>query len=289
VSLRLEGVCVDVAGRRIVTGIDITVGNGQFAGLLGPNGSGKSTILKAIYRVHPPSAGRVLLDGADLLTMKPRDAARRVAVVTQEFVSEFDFTVREMVMIGRTPHKQAFSRDTEADRTIAATAMARAGCEHLADRSFNTLSGGEKQLTLIARALAQGADHLILDEPTSHLDIRYQVEILELVAGLGVGVLAALHDLSLAAMFCGTVYVLAGGRIVADGPPRAVLTPATIRAAYGADVLVIEHPDTGTPHLIPRRTQPEADRAATHPEGQPCQPAIAADSLCLPPAAPDAS
>ena len=288
-SLRLEGVSVDIAGRRIVTGIDITVADGQFVGLLGPNGSGKSTILKTVYRVHPPSAGRVLLDGADLRAMKPRDAARRVAVVTQEFVSEFDFTVREMVMIGRTPHKQAFSRDTEADRTIAETAMERAGCAHLADRSFNTLSGGEKQLTLIARALAQEADHLILDEPTSHLDIRYQVQILELVAGLGVSVLAALHDLSLAAMFCGTVHVLAGGRIVADGPPRAVLTPATIRAAYGADVLVIEHPDTGTPHLIPRRTQPEADKAATYPEGHLCHPVIANAPVCSSPAAPDAS
>jgi len=272
VSLRLDGLCVDLAGRRIVAGIDITVGDGQFVGLLGPNGSGKSTILKAIYRVHRPCGGRVLLDGADLLAMKPRDAARRVAVVTQEFVSEFDFTVREMVMIGRTPHKQAFSRDTEADLDTVGAAMERTGCAHLADRSFNTLSGGEKQLTLIARALAQGADHLILDEPTSHLDVRYQVEILELVAGLGVSVLAALHDLSLAALFCGTVHVLCGGRIVAGGPPRTVITPDTIRAAYGADVLVIEHPDTGAPHLIPRRLPPQASKATTYPEGHPCAP-----------------
>jgi iron complex transport system ATP-binding protein len=270
VSLRLDGLAVDLAGRRIVTGIDITVGDGHFVGLLGPNGSGKSTILKTVYRVHRPSRGRVLLDGADLLGMKPKDAARRVAVVAQESVLEFDFTVAEMVMIGRIPHKQAFSRDTEADRTIAEEAMERTGCAHLADRSFNTLSGGEKQLALIARALAQGADHLILDEPTNHLDIHYQVAILELVAGLGVSVLAALHDLSLAALFCGTVHVLCGGRIVAGGPPRAVITPATIRTAYGADVLVIEHPDTGAPHLIPRRPR----SATTHQEGQPCAPDV---------------
>jgi iron complex transport system ATP-binding protein len=268
VSLRLDGVCVDLAGRRIVSDIDVTVGDGQFVGLLGPNGSGKSTILKAIYRVHRPSAGRVLLDGADLLALRPRDAARRVAVVTQEFVSEFDFTVREMVMIGRTPHKQAFSRDTEADVALAVAAMERTGCAHLADRSFNTLSGGEKQLVLVARALAQGADHLILDEPTNHLDIKHQVEILELVAGLGVSVLAALHDLSMAAMFCGSVHLLGSGRIVADGPPKAVFTPDTIRAAYGADVLVIEHPDTGTPHLIPRRIDTLANPATL--EGHPC-------------------
>jgi iron complex transport system ATP-binding protein len=139
-----------------------------------------------------------------------------------------------------------------------AEAMERVGCSHLAGRSFNTLSGGEKQLVLIARALAQGADHLILDEPTNHLDIRYQLGILELVAGLGATVLAALHDLSLAALFCQTVFLLAGGQIVAAGPPGTVITPATVRAAYGADVLVIEHPETGTPHLIPRRIQPES-------------------------------
>jgi iron complex transport system ATP-binding protein len=256
-SLRLDGVCVDLAGRRIVSGIDLTVGDGQFVGLLGPNGSGKSTILKAIYRVNRPSGGRILLDGRDLLALPARDAARRVAVVAQESVSEFDFTVREIVMIGRIPHKRSFSRDTSADHAAVDGAMDRTGCAHLADRSFNTLSGGEKQLALIARALAQGADHLVLDEPTNHLDIQHQVDILELVAGLGVSVLAALHDLSLAALFCGAVHVLAGGRIVAGGPPGAVITPATIRAAYGADVLVIEHPDTGTPHLIPRRIQPK--------------------------------
>jgi iron complex transport system ATP-binding protein len=178
--------------------------------------------------------------------------------VAQESVSEFDFTVREIVMTGRIPHKQAFSRDTDADHAVVDEAMDRVGCGHLAYRSFNTLSGGEKQLALIARALAQGADHLILDEPTNHLDIQHQVGIMELVAGLGVSVLAALHDLSLAALFCGEVHVLADGRIVAGGPPRAVITPATIRAAYGADVLVVEHPDTGTPHLIPRRIQPKA-------------------------------
>jgi iron complex transport system ATP-binding protein len=286
VSLRLDDLCVDLGGRRIVTGIDITVGDGQFVGLLGPNGSGKSTILKAIYRVHKASHGRVLLDGADLLAMRPREAARRVAVVTQEFVSEFDFTVREIVMIGRTPHKQAFSRDTEADRRAALAAMERTGCAHLAGRSFNSLSGGEKQLTLVARALAQGADHLVLDEPTNHLDIHYQMAILELVAGLSVSVLAALHDLSMAALFCGSVYVLAGGHIVAGGPPRAVITPATIRAAYGADVLVVEHPDTGTPHLIPRRSRPAADQATTHPEGHPCHPVTVTGP---PTAAPDAS
>jgi iron complex transport system ATP-binding protein len=264
VSLRLDDLSVEIAGRRIVAGIAIAVGDREFAGLVGPNGSGKSTILKTIYRVNRPSAGRILLDGTDLLSLRPRDAARRIAVVAQETTSEFDFTVREMVMIGRTPHKRSFDRDTAADRDIVDHAIERVGCDQLALRRFNTLSGGEKQLILIARALAQEADHLILDEPTNHLDIHHQVEILEIVAGLGVTVLAALHDLSLAALFCHQIHVLSAGQVVTTGPPGAVLTPETIRRAYGADVLVIEHPDTGTPHLIPRRVQPTTQ---DHPAG----------------------
>jgi iron complex transport system ATP-binding protein len=229
------------------------VPTGAFVGLLGPNGSGKSTILKTIYRVHRAAEGSVLLDGIDLLDRPIRDVAKRVAVVAQESTVEFDFNVTEMVMVGRTPHKRAFERDSESDRSIVAAAIERVGCDDLAHRSFSTLSGGEKQRVLIARALAQGADHLVLDEPTNHLDIRYQLEVLELVAGLGVTVLAALHDLSLAALFCDDVYLLTDGRIVANGPPRTVLTSEIIRHAYGADVLVVDHPDTGAPHLIPRR------------------------------------
>lgn len=128
-SLRLDHLSVDLAGRRIVTGIALAVGDQEFARLVGPNGSGKSTILKAIYRVHRPSAGRILPDGTDLLSLRPRDAARRIAVVAQETTSEFDFTVREMVMIGRTPHKRSFDRDTAADRSIVDQAIERVGCE----------------------------------------------------------------------------------------------------------------------------------------------------------------
>jgi iron complex transport system ATP-binding protein len=252
-SLELQDLSVDIAGRRIVADVGFTVPNGSFTGLLGPNGSGKSTILKTIYRVHRPATGRLLLDGKDLLSLRPRDAARRIAVVSQEFTLEFDFTVLEMVMVGRTPHKRPFERDNEADRAIVDDAIAQVGCGELAHRSFNTLSGGEKQRVLIAQALAQGADHLILDEPTNHLDIRYQIETMELVSALGVTVLAAIHDLSLAALFCDAVQLIADGRIIASGPPGSVITADMMRHAYGTDVLVIEHPDTGTPHLIPRR------------------------------------
>jgi iron complex transport system ATP-binding protein len=253
VSLQLEGLCVDIAGRRIVSDIDLCVQDGCFAGLLGPNGSGKSTILKAIYRVHEPSHGRVLLNGQDLPSLPARAAARRLAVVTQESTVEFAVTVNEMVLLGRIPHKRAFEADSDEDHEIAAAALGRVGCTPLSRRSFHTLSGGEKQRVLIARALAQGADHLILDEPTNHLDIRYQVEVLELVAGLGVTVLAANHDLGLAALYCDTVHLLHDGCLVADGPPAQVITREAIQAVYDTDVAVIAHPDTGAPQLLPRR------------------------------------
>jgi iron complex transport system ATP-binding protein len=253
VSLELRDLRVDIGGLPIVSGISLRVPDGQFAGLLGPNGSGKSTILKAIYRVHRPAAGRILLDGTDLLKLRPRAAARRIAVVAQESPVEFGCTVTELVMIGRTPHKGPFDRDNDGDRAIAADAIERVGCADLADRDFHTLSGGEKQRALIARALAQQPDHLILDEPTNHLDIRYQTEILELVAGLGITVLAAVHDLSLAGLFCDAVHLLDGGRLAAAGPPAEVITAEIVRAVYGADVLVISHPENGAPQLMQRR------------------------------------
>lgn len=261
-SLELRGLSVDLGARRIVSEIDLRVEDGQFAGLLGPNGSGKSTILKAIYRVNRPSAGQVLLDGKDLLAVSARAAARRMAVVAQESAVEFALTVREMVMLGRVPHKGRFERDGGEDHEIVSGALERVGAGDLAGRSFHQLSGGEKQRVLIARAIAQGADHLILDEPTSHLDVRYQVEVLELVSSLGVTVLAAIHDLALAALYCDAVHLLAGGRLVAHGSPTSVITAEAIQAVYGADVAVVAHPDTGVPQPLARRP------STPGPEGQ---------------------
>jgi iron complex transport system ATP-binding protein len=256
VTLRLEQVAVDIAGQRIVSGIDIDVPDGAFIALLGPNGSGKSTILGAVYRARPVAAGRVLLDGEDIHAMRHSETARRVAVLSQETVVEFGLTVREMVMLGRIPHKRAFERDAVGDRAIVAESLERVGCTHLANRQFQTLSGGERQRVLIARALAQGADHLLLDEPSNHLDIRYQMEVLELVSTLGVTTLAAFHDLGLASLFSEHVYLLKDGSLVGSGAPAEVITAGTIREVYGAEVVIVPHPDTGAPHPIPRRLPP---------------------------------
>jgi iron complex transport system ATP-binding protein len=252
-SLALNGVSVEVGGRTIVSGIELRVGDGEFAGLLGPNGSGKSTILKTIYRVNRLAAGQIQLDDRDLLAMPARDAARRIAVVAQESAVEFAVTAWEMAALGRVPHKRGFDRDNPEDDEIIASALERVGATHLASRSFHQLSGGEKQRVLIARAIAQQADHLLLDEPTNHLDIHYQIEVLELVRSLGVTVLAALHDLSLAALYCDSIHLLSGGRLVDQGSPQEVITAPAIARVYGADVVIVPHPDTGAPQPLPRR------------------------------------
>jgi len=256
-SLEVIALSVDIDKRRIIDNVSLCVPSGRFVGLLGPNGSGKSTLLKTLYRLRRPTSGQVLLDGRDLLAMSPRAASLRLAVVAQESSAEFDFTVHELVIAGRVPHKTIFAADDADDHEAVSVALARVGCTELAPRSFATLSGGEKQRVLIARAIAQGADHLVLDEPTNHLDIRFQLQILELVAELGITVLAALHDLTLAAMFCDEVYILANGRIAAAGRPSDVITAEVVRDVYGAEVMVFDHPHQSHAYVVPvRRSDP---------------------------------
>ena len=263
-SLQIRDLSVDLDATRIVSDVTFAVPDRTFAGLLGPNGSGKSTILKTIYRLLRPTAGTVLLDTQPIHELPARAVARRLAVVSQENTVEFDLTAAEMVSLGRLPHQRPLEGDTDTDRAVVADALATVGCAALAHRSFHTLSGGEKQRVLVARALAQQADHLILDEPTSHLDIRYQTEVLDLVAGLGITVLAALHDLGLAALYCDEIHLLSAGRLCTSGPPDAVITVERVQQVYGADVLVVPHPETGTPQLLARRTPPGRRPAAPH-------------------------
>lgn len=177
----IEDLCVDVAGVRLVADATVRAASGQVVGLIGPNGSGKSTLLRCAYRALRPSAGAVLVGGEDLHALKPREGARRLAALPQESSSEFDFTVGEVVAMGRTPHQGATGRASAADVRACTAALARVGADHLADRGFLTLSGGEKQRVLIARALAQQPRILVLDEPTNHLDIAQQLEVLALL------------------------------------------------------------------------------------------------------------
>ena len=244
-QLFVEHVSWSVAKHRILDSVLLDVQPGEFVGLIGPNGSGKSSLLRTIYRVLKPDAGVITLDGADVWSMNPREAALRTAVVTQEHASEFDFTVHEIVMMGRNPRKGMFARDTQDDFTIVEEALHRVNMVGFAGRAFNTLSGGEKQRVLVARALAQQARFLVLDEPTNHLDIRYQLEILTLLKELDVTTLAALHDLNLAAHYCDRLFLIDRGTVVASGLPEEVLQPALICEVYGVDADVDRHPHTG--------------------------------------------
>lgn len=243
-ELKVSNVSWSVAEHKIVDQVLLDVQTGEFVGLLGPNGSGKSSLLRTIYRVLAPEAGKITLDGDDVWKMSARDAALRTAVVAQERSSDFDFTVLEMVMLGRNPHKGLFDRDTRADYALAEAALQQVNMVDFAKRDFRTLSGGEKQRVLVARALTQQARLLVLDEPTNHLDIRYQLEILTLVKQLGVTTLAALHDLNLAAQYCDRIFLLQAGRVVAAGVPEEVLLPETIRAVYQVEACVERHPRT---------------------------------------------
>ncbi|WP_172384408.1 ABC transporter ATP-binding protein [Streptomyces sp. MNP-20] len=246
--LRAEDLTYDTpSGRRLVDGVSLTVSAGETVGIVGPNGSGKTTLLRCVYGALAATAGRVLLDGADLAAAGVKARARRVATVPQDGHAGFELTVRQVVAMGRSPHKRFWEADTTTDRAMVADALGRVGAADLADRPFGQLSGGERQRALLARALVQEPAVLVLDEPTNHLDIRYQLEILGLVKELGTANLLALHDLTLAAYYCDRLYVLDGGRVVASGPPGEVLTGELLAEVYGVTAEVAVHPATGAP------------------------------------------
>jgi iron complex transport system ATP-binding protein len=234
--IRVDGVTIDVASTFACRGISVTIRSGEVLGVIGPNGSGKSTLLRSVYRVLRPSQGTIDSDDRDIWGMDPRQLAREMAVVVQEPEAEFDFTAAEVVMMGRSPHKGTFARETDEDRRLVAASLHRVGMDGVGERMFSTLSGGEKQRVLIARALAQQARALVLDEPTNHLDLRYQIEILELIRSLRVTAVVAVHDINLAASYCDTILVMAAGEAVAGGPASDVLEPALLTRVFGVGV-----------------------------------------------------
>ncbi len=263
-TLRIENVSWSVDAQPILRDIAVEVAAGEFVGVLGPNGSGKSSLLRCVYRALKPDAGYIGLDGDNVWDLDSREAARRTAAVLQESPGEFEFAVWEMVFMGRTPHKSMFARESDEDHALVESALAQVGMLAFAERSFATLSGGEKQRVLIARALAQQARFLVLDEPTNHLDVRYQLETLDLVRSLNVTTFTALHDLNLAAGYCDRIYIIAEGQIVAAGTPVAVLQPALIRKVFGVEAEVQIHPRTGKLHIVyfPAHAVPPSIREA---------------------------
>ncbi|MEU2432605.1 ABC transporter ATP-binding protein [Streptomyces sp. NPDC007861] len=258
--LALEGLSVATDGRSLVRDLSLEVAAGQVVGLVGPNGSGKSTALRCVYRALRPSSGTVWL-GEDELTRLPlRRSAQLVAAMAQDGSVDLDFTVEEVVALGRAPHLRGNQALSGRERELCARSMDRLGIRHLARRGVLTLSGGERQRVLLARALVQEPQVLVLDEPTNHLDVRHQVELLSLLRGSGHTVLVVLHDLNLAAAACDRLGVLSQGRLVTTGTPEEVLTPGLVEDVFGVRASVVRHPLTGDPQLLYAIAPPLDDR-----------------------------
>ena len=243
-----QAVSFSVEAKTLLDGVDVRAERGQFLGLIGPNGAGKSTLLRALSGVLRYQEGAVALEGSDLQSMPARDVAAMLALVPQIAPYTQGFTAFELVVMGRYPHLGRFQVEGEADDRIAREAMRRTETEQFAERTLDTLSGGERQRVFLARALAQQPRVLLLDEPTSNLDILHQLKILGLVRTLvddGLTVIAAIHDLNLAARYCDRLVLLSEGRVVTEGPPEEVLAPETIESTFGVRSAIHHDPATG--------------------------------------------
>jgi len=249
--LSIENVRVEANARALVEGISLDVRPGEVLGLIGPNGAGKSSLLRTIYHVNRPIVGRVLVNGEDVWLRGATWTARHVGAVLQDVPADFPLTVTDIIAMGRSAHKGYFAGDTPHDLGLIRSAISLLDLDALANRLFRTLSGGERQRVLLARAVVQQPGLLVLDEPTNHLDLKYQVSLLGFVRDFGVTVVAALHDLTLAAMFCDRLALMDGGRLVALGRPAEVLTPDMIALVYGLDTMILRHPARGTVVVMP--------------------------------------
>ncbi|HWM38743.1 MAG TPA: ABC transporter ATP-binding protein [Streptomyces sp.] len=249
-DLTLDGLSVVTDGKSLVRELSLTVESGQVVGLVGPNGSGKSTALRCVYRALRPSSGTVRIGEEEIDELTMRQSSRAVAAMTQDGAVDLDFTVEEVVALGRTPHLRGNQLLSRRERELCEQAMDQLGIRDLARRGALTLSGGERQRVLLARALVQETRILVLDEPTNHLDVRHQVELLSLLRDRGLTVLVVLHDLNLASAACDRLGVLSQGRLVASGTPWDVLTPELARDVFGVEASVVPHPLTGDPQLL---------------------------------------
>ena len=248
-QIQAEQIRVVCNGDEILRGVDLHAGERQLVGVIGPNGSGKSTLLKCLYRVLQPTAGAIWLDGRPLSQWTVRESARKMAVVAQHNYYNFDFSVLDVVLMGRAPHKRALDRDTADDFAISRKALKTVGMEKFADRIFSTLSGGEQQRVILARALAQDTPCLILDEPTNHLDIKYQLELMDIVKSLDSTVISAIHDLNIAAMYCDQLVAVKNGKVVGTGTPEMLLTPDFIETVYEVKAEVLQRKN-GKPYIL---------------------------------------
>ena len=254
-AMEADEITFSYNGTPILDQVSLVIGPGTMVGVIGPNGAGKSTLVRLLSRVLIPASGKVLLNRIGIERWRPADLATVLAVVPQDPELPPAFTAWEMVLMGRAPYLGWMGNESEHDREVVRHAMEAARIEHLAGRYVSQLSGGERQRVVVARALAQEPRVLLLDEPTSHLDINHQVETLGLIRRLvkneGLAALAIFHDLNLAAQYCDELVLLDEGRVVAQGPPHKVLTPGLLQQVYETDVMVIPHPANGLPLALP--------------------------------------
>ena len=266
-AVAVEDLTVSLGDATVLDGVDAEIGEGQFVGLVGPNGAGKTTLLRTVGGTLAPDSGRVLVDGEGVHALSSKAASRRVATVPQETTLSFEFDVRDVVAMGRHPYRSRFGGEAGDGRAAVEDAMERTEVAQFADRSITAVSGGERQRVLLARALAQDAPVLLLDEPTANLDINHQVRTLELVRDLvaaGKTVVAAIHDLNLAAHYCDELLLLSGGDVVAAGPPTDVLVEETLREAFDARAVVSRHPVTGSTYVTALPDRPDARAGRVH-------------------------
>ncbi|XBG72808.1 ABC transporter ATP-binding protein [Enterococcus cecorum] len=243
-KLTIEHLNLSIKQRTLLEDISLKTKDSQFVGLIGANGSGKSTLLKTIYKTLKPDSGEIYLDELNILHSSEKKVAQNLSVVSQFNELSFDLTVKQMVMLGRTPHKRLLEQENKQDLQIVEHALKTTNLLDYQDRSFLSLSGGEKQRVILARAIAQDPQFMILDEPCNHLDIRYQLEIMEIVKNLDIGILVALHSLEDARRYCDELYVLKHGNIIAHGKPKEILTETLIEEVYGVKCKIYQNPIT---------------------------------------------
>jgi iron complex transport system ATP-binding protein len=243
-------VSVNKGKKTIVHEAGVVVNEGEFVGLIGPNGSGKSTLLKTIYRTMKRDTGSITINGIMLDDLSLRDSALLMSVVTQHNYYNFEFNVQDVVAMGRTPHKRSMEADNPEDARIVWESLEKVKMTDFCTRAFSSLSGGEQQRIILARALAQETPCMVLDEPTNHLDIKYQLEVLDIVKEQRCTTICALHDLNLAAQYCDRIYVLQNGRIVREGKPDDVISEEMIQEIYGVKASVSRHEATGQLNIV---------------------------------------
>ncbi|MEG1149386.1 MAG: ABC transporter ATP-binding protein [Niameybacter sp.] len=241
-KVQVKNLRFSIDKKEILKDISFDIPKGSFVGVIGPNGSGKSTLLKNIYRLYKPSSGSILLDNKELAKMKDKDCAKEIAVLAQESNTHFDFTVEQIVKMGRYPYKSVFEDYSKDDLQMVKNMLQKVGLESYSERNFSEVSGGEKQRTLIARALVQNTNFLVLDEPTNHLDIGYQIQLMDLVKSLNITTLASIHDINLASMYCDYLIVMKDGKIKEFGKVEEVINSEMLKDVFGVNAHVGVNP-----------------------------------------------